>query len=150
MKDVILAAAGEAAEASTAPARDTIGQVETGAEVASRVAQAHASGMSEGLKQGQEAERARIRAIIGSEQAKGREDLAAYFAFETDMAADMTTAALARSPIARASLDSAMAKEAQPKLGTGGDHLFGQPPRIISTEDVYARRRAAVAAASKH
>jgi hypothetical protein len=42
-----------------------------------------------------------------------------------------------------------MAREAQPKLGVGGERASGDPPRMISTEEVYARRRAAVAAVSQ-
>jgi hypothetical protein len=94
-------------------------------------------------------ERERIKGILTSEAAKGRENLAQYFAFDTEFPAEVALAALAKSPATKGSLDEAMAREAQPKLGSGGERTTNQPPRVISTEDVYARRRAAVAAASK-
>lgn len=45
---------------------------------------------------------ARIGAILGSEEAKGREDLAQHFAFSTDMPAEAAVAALAKAPKAAA------------------------------------------------
>lgn len=86
---------------------------------------------------------------LTSDQANGREDLAHYFAFDTDLAADTVLSALSKSPAAKTRLDSAMAREAQPKLGAGGERSSGELPRMISTEEVYARRRAAVAAVSQ-
>jgi hypothetical protein len=91
----------------------------------------------------------RIKSIIASDQAKGREELAHYFAFDTDLAADTVLSALSKSPAAKTNLDSAMALEAQPRLGAGGERGSAEPPRMISTEEVYARRRAAVAAISQ-
>ncbi|MET4696954.1 S49 family peptidase [Endozoicomonas lisbonensis] len=73
-------------------------------------------------------ERARISAIIGSEEAKGREQLAQHFAFETDMHAEAVVAALKVSPKAQAepskpqgsSLDRAMANADQPEISADG------------------------------
>jgi capsid assembly protease len=145
MRDAILAAAGLAAEPAVV---DTL---PAPAEAAvAREADARASGHSEGLKAGAASERTRIKAIIGSDQAKGREELAHYFAFDTDMAADVVLAALARSPSGKSSLEAAMAREVQPRLGPGGERPAGDAPqRMISTDDVYARRRAAVVSASR-
>ena len=146
MRDVILAAAGEAADATLLPAREISGQSETHEDFSAQLAQARSAGEAEGHKQGSANERARIRSIITSEQAKGREELAHYFAFDTDLAAETVLLALSKSPAAKSNLDGAMAREAQPKLGTGGERAAAEPPRMISTEEVYARRRAAVAA----
>ena len=86
---------------------------------------------------------------LACDQTKGREELAHYFAFDTDLTAETVLLALSKSPAAKTNLDSAMAREAQPKLGAGIDRASGEPPRMISTEEVYARRRAAVAAVSQ-
>jgi hypothetical protein len=114
-----------------------------------REATARAAGETEGIEQGSTTERDRIKAIISSDQAKGREELAQYFAFDTDLAAETVLLALSKSPATKSNLDTAMARESQPKLGTGGERVFAEPPRMISTEEVYARRRAAVAAVSQ-
>jgi hypothetical protein len=114
-----------------------------------REAAARSAGEAEGVKKGSACERDRIKAIITSDQAKGREELAHYFAFDTDLAAETVLSALAKSPAAKTTLDNAMARETQPKLGTGGERVSAEPPRMISTEEVYARRRAAIAAVSQ-
>lgn len=44
------------------------------------------------------AERTRVKAIMSGDNAKGREQLAAHFAFDTDMSADAANAALAAAP----------------------------------------------------
>jgi hypothetical protein len=146
MRDVILAAAGEADNATLMPARETSGQGETREDISAQLAQARSAGETEGIKQGSASERGRIKSIITSDQANGREELAHYFAFDTDLAADTVLSALSKSPAAKTNLDSAMAREAQPKLGAGGERGSTELPRMISTEEVYARRRAAVAA----
>lgn len=149
MRDVILAAAGEAADVTTLAPHETTGPVETSEDITTRVAQARTAGEVEGLKQGSASERTRIRSIITADAAKGREELAHYFAFDTELAAEFVLVALAKSPAAKSNLDSAMAREVQPKLGAGGERTSNEPPRVISTEDVYARRRAAMTAAAK-
>ena len=149
MRDVILAAAGEAADATPMPLREANGLAEPREDMTAQLTQARSAGEAEGLKQGSASERARIKSIITSDQTKGREELAHYFAFDTDLAADTVLLALSKSPAAKTNLDSAMAREAQPKLGAGIDRASGEPPRMISTEEVYARRRAAVAAVSQ-
>lgn len=62
------------------------------------VADARAAGMKEGAT----TERARIGAILGSEEAKGRESLAQHFAFKSDMDAEAAVAALSAAPKAEA------------------------------------------------
>jgi hypothetical protein len=143
MRDAILAAAGEAAETTTFAVREIPAAVDADAESDRRESAAREAGEAEGMKKGSASERARIKTIIGSEQAKGREDLANYFAFETEMSAEVVIAALAKSPPGPTGLDAAMAREPQPSLGPGGERTQ-DVPRVISTEEVYARRRAAV------
>lgn len=129
MRDVILAAAGEAAHATVLPTRETNGPAEPREDM---TAQARSVGEAEGIKQNSASVSARIKSIITSDQAKGREDLAHYFAFETELAADTVLLALAKSPAAKTNLDSAMAREAQPKLGAGGERASAEPPRMIT------------------
>lgn len=148
MRDVILAAAGAAADVTTLAPHENTGPAETSEDIATRVAQARMAGEAEGLKQGSASERIRIRSIITSEAAKGREELAHYFAFDTELAAEFVLVALAKSPAAKSNLDSAMAREVQPKLGAGGDRSSAEPQRVINTEEIYARRRAAASGAS--
>ena len=148
MREVILAVAGEAADTTSMPARES-GHAQPRDDMTAQLTQARTAGEAEGVKQGSTSERARINAIITSDQAKGREELAGYFAFDTELAADTVLLALSKSPAAKTTLDSVMAREAQPKLGAGGERASDEPPRMISTEEVYARRRAAVAAVSQ-
>jgi len=68
------------------------------------------------------AERARISAITGCDEAKGRESLAAHFAFNTDMTVEDAKAALAAAPESGVSasgspLDQAMQAAGTHKLG---------------------------------
>lgn len=133
MRDVILAAASEAADATLVPARETSGPAEPHDDIAAQLTQVRSAGEAEGIRQGSASERARIKSIITSDQANGREDLAHYFAFDTDLAADTVLSALSKSPAAKTRLDSAMAREAQPKLGAGGERSSGELPRMIST-----------------
>jgi hypothetical protein len=148
MREVILAAAVEAA-AETNPIPVRQGPIDGGSDVALQLKEARSAGLTEGVRQGSAQERERIKSILMGENARGREALAQYFAFETDFAADVALGALAKSPAAKGSLDQAMAGEIKPRLGAGGERSLVEPPRVISTEDVYARRRAAVAAASR-
>lgn len=57
-----------------------------------------ATAREEGRQAGEAAATARIGAILASEEAKGREDLANHFAFKTSMSAEDAVAALAVSP----------------------------------------------------
>lgn len=60
---------------------------------------------------GKQAAKERLKAILGSDAAKGRAELADYLAYETDMAADQALAMLAKAPTsAVAAVDVAPAK----------------------------------------
>jgi hypothetical protein len=64
------------------------------------IVEAAANGVKEGIK----AERARIKAIVTSEKAKGREQLAQSLAFNTDLTSEQAIAVLGDTPeAARAS-----------------------------------------------
>jgi signal peptide peptidase SppA len=73
------------------------------------------------------AERERISAILGSDEAKGREALASHLALETNTAADAAVAILGKSPKADAEggntpFDNSMESSGNPEVGaTGGD-----------------------------
>ncbi len=67
----------------------------------------HEKAVAEAAKKAAADAKARIKAITGSEEAKGRESLAEYFAFDTDMAPEAALAALSKSP-------KAAAQEAKP------------------------------------
>ncbi|MDP1866992.1 MAG: S49 family peptidase [Bradyrhizobium sp.] len=90
-----------------------------------------AAGRLEGAKEGATAERSRISAILGSDEAKGRSTLAHYLAFETDMSADAAKTMLAKAekqaePAATTdALGAAMSQLQNPTVGAdteaGGD-----------------------------
>lgn len=63
-------------------------------------------------------ERQRISAILMSEEAKGREDLANYFALETDMSSEAAIVALSKAAKVTANSANADASDAFDKLMT--------------------------------
>lgn len=93
------------------------------------------------------AERERVAAILGSEEAKGREEQAQFLATKTSVSADEARGILAASPQARTGspLDAAMANGGPDVGGGSGDDPAPAQPLINST-DIYARR----AAVTKH
>lgn len=74
----------------------------TKAEHDAAVASAHSAGHTEGVKAGTKAERERIGAVLGHDNAKGRESLAQHFAFKTEMPAEAAIEALAAAAPAAA------------------------------------------------
>ncbi|MBR1198835.1 S49 family peptidase [Bradyrhizobium sp. AUGA SZCCT0158] len=78
-------------------------------------------GRAEGVAEGATAERTRIGAILGSEEAKGRSELAQHFAFNTSMSADDAKAALKAAPKQEAAaadpLATAMSGVKNPQVG---------------------------------
>lgn len=73
-----------------------------------------------------EAERDRIKGILGCDEAKGRETLAQHLAFEDDISVDKAKAYLAAAPVASKGkpndpLAAAMAGEPEPAVGADGD-----------------------------
>ncbi len=88
-------------ETMSTPNKDTTAVVDQAAHEAA-INAARAEGKSEGLKEGEAAATARIGAILASDEAKDRGDLANHFAFKTTMSAEDAIAALAAAPKAAA------------------------------------------------
>ena len=82
---------------------------------------AQLDGAKHGEKTGAAAERTRISAIVGSDEAKGRTALAQHLAFETDMQVDAAKKMLAAAAIDKTAptnaLEVAMAALPNPKVG---------------------------------
>lgn len=89
-------------------------------------------------------ERARISAIVNSDEAKGRGDLAAHLAHETDMTADAAAALLAKAPTQAAApaptVENATATLAGLELAAPAAPAKPQAKRI-DTSAIYAQRR---------
>src|SRR4051812_28360345 len=84
------------------PAGDTIAGTDHMAAIEKAVTQSFGEGETAGLAAGTAAERTRVKAIMSSEHAKGREGLAQHFAFDTAMTPEAAGAALAAAPKAAA------------------------------------------------
>ncbi|MEJ2118256.1 MAG: S49 family peptidase, partial [Alphaproteobacteria bacterium] len=131
-----------AADATAAPAVTTLAQAL--AQNDAKLSEAHATG----LKEGATAERERIKAILGSDAAKGRTALAEHLAYETDWTPSAATAMLEKAPreaSAPAQPDYTARKEAAGTLGLGLPEAkaASREPVRLSTADIYAGRRAA-------
>jgi signal peptide peptidase SppA len=108
------------------------------------------AGREAGVKEGATAERTRVKAILGSEEAKGREDLVSYYAFETDDAPEKATAAMAKAPKAGAQtkepnrFEQAMGQTPNPVVGAGGESGQRDPDDVegIFASAGYAPRKA--------
>lgn len=95
------------AQRRTAMSESSNGPVFAQADLDKARAEGHAAAVAEqtaarqaAVAEAVQGERARIAAIVGGEEAKGREELAHYFAFETDMSAETVAAALKKAPAA--------------------------------------------------
>jgi len=80
-------------------------------------AEGHAAGMQEGMT----AERSRIGGILALDEAKGRGDLAAHLAMNTDMSVDAAKGVLAASPVAAAAAPAAPAAPVAQSFGSAMD-----------------------------
>ena len=92
------------------------------------VTAARAEGHAAGMKEGAAAAQARISEILGSEEAKGRDAQALYFATKTDMPAEQAIGALAAAPKASqqeqatgSTFDAAMSNGNPDVGGNGGE-----------------------------
>lgn len=109
---------------------------------AEQLAQARADGIAEGQRQAAAAERTRIAAITGSEEAEGRTELAQHLAHGTDMSAEAARAILAKAPkaapaaAATNALANAMAGVPNPNVGADASSGGGSD----ETEEDVARR----------
>lgn len=120
--------------------------------MAAEVAKARADGVAAGKAEGAKAERERCSAILGSEAAKGRESLAQYFAFKTEMPADAAVGALDAAPKAAAEPEKNLASRLKAEVprtagaGAAGSGADSQQPRAFpSSAEIYQRRAAASA-----
>ena len=98
--------------AAVAAASDAVSKTDHAAALASATTAATA----DGVKQGSNAAHSRIKAILGSEQAKGRDGLTSHLAFDTEMTVEQALAVLDKSPKAEA-----------PKTGSRLDAIVPQP-----------------------
>lgn len=111
-------------------------------------------------KEAAEAERNRISAIVQSEEATGRERLASYFAFKTNMSAEDAVAALQEAPVeakqaakqveddakpseskaktAEAAFNDAMQASGNPGIGAGDGSGVGSPDSGAKTDSQQA------------
>ena len=106
-------------------------------------AEGHAAGLEEGTKAGAVSERARIKAIVGSADAKGREGLAAHFAYDTDLAAETADAALKASSKSAGGSLAERAAAAQVAVHTGGTDRARPTAIAIDANAIYAARNGA-------
>lgn len=78
------------------------------------------------IAEARRAERARIAAITGSEEAKGREAQAAYIAHQTDMSAEDALKILAQAPVAQVAVEPAKTEQTTEQAKDKGNPLFIQ------------------------
>ncbi len=107
-------------------------------------AEAYAAGLEEGTKKGTVAgattERARIKSIVSSPEAKGREGLAAHFAYDTEQTAENAEAALKVSAKAGASSLADRSRDALLQIHTGGTDRTKTDAVVIDSAAIYAER----------
>lgn len=124
---------------------------------AAAVETARTEGHAAGLKEGMTAERARISAIIGSEEGKKRPKAALAAALETDMAAEVATSFLGKLPEEKAETPAAVAPKG--KEGAAVDFAtamnnaehpnMGQPSAQTEEDKRKSRIKGALAAAGR-
>lgn len=90
--------------------QDTTAPAQAGPDQAA-LDRARADGTAAGIEKGRNDERTRIAGILGSDEAKGRADLAAHLAFKTEMTVDTARGLLGKAPVQTAA--SVEAKPAQ-------------------------------------
>ena len=99
------------------------------------------------------AAQARIKQILASDEAKGRQDLAEHLAYETEMTAEAAIAALAKAPAATATAAKpadespegyAARRTAAAGLAAPGAQPAGKPKASINRGEIYALRRNAL------
>ncbi len=100
---------------------------------------------TEGAAEAGKAAQSRIKAILGSEEAKGRADLANHLAFDTDMSAEASIALLAKSPKGEAPKSAPSIAERQ-DLALGGvapRQSAKVDPAELNAGAIYENRRKA-------
>ena len=95
--------------------------------------------------------KARVKAILASDEAKGREELAEYFAHDTDMSTEAVIAALAKAPKTTATTEQKPAAPTYEQQRTAAANLAmpnadgsNQKPKAnLTPSAIYAARRSA-------
>ena len=107
--------------------------------------QADAAVLAGARTEGATAERERMAAILGCEEAQGRAEQAQHLATKTSVSVADAKGILAASPKAqaRSPLDAAMASGG-PDVGGGDGEQTAHAKPVISSADIYARRAAAI------
>jgi len=121
---------------------------EARSQIATARSEGQASGEAEGIKEGMTAERARIRAILGSDEAKRKGAFANHLALETELTVDAVKGILASSPAEAAPaavnyLAAFMAQVKNPEIGVGaetGGHTEEQAAAAMAASIVQAYR----------
>lgn len=136
--------------APSASAAASISPADHEAALAQARETARAEGLAAGRTEGATAERARVQAILDSEEGMSRPALARHFAFKTDMAPEAAVAALSAAAGETASagaspLSAAMTAQRPLALGPGGGASAAPAAKSIDTAGIYARRAAAAA-----
>lgn len=122
------AASANATEVSAMTDKDKAAETFTAAQMT----EAKATQFEAGKKQGAKDERARIAAILGGENAKGQQDLAKYYAFETGMAPEACEKALEVSAKRTGLLPAAMAGTQQPNVGAEAPAPEGEDAEVAA------------------
>lgn len=94
--------------------------VYTEAQMTAAKADRFEAGKRQGLTEATTAERTRVKAILTSENAKGREDLAQHLAFDTALEADHAVAMLAKSPKVAAAASAAPKSKLDAAINASG------------------------------
>ncbi len=97
-------------------------------------------GHAEGFKAGTTAERARIKSIVESPEAKGREGLAAHFAYDTEQTAETAEAALKVSAKTGGGSLADRSRDALLQIHTGGTDKPKSDTVVIDAAAIYAER----------
>lgn len=115
-----------------APAAGSQPEKLTAAAVAEQHPEAAAALRADGRADGVKSERDRVKAILSSPEAAGREELAQAMAFEGDLSPEQAVALLGKSPKAAAPkvdpLSQAMAGEKNPQVGADADAAAPSDP----------------------
>ena len=116
----------------TEPAAGSQPEQITAATVAEKHPEVAATLRAEGRAEGVKSERDRVKAILSSDEAEGREQLAQAMAFEGDLSPEAAVALLAKSPKAAAPkvdpLAAAMDREKNPQVGADADTATPSDP----------------------
>ena len=142
-KETFMSAEKPAAQAPAAPAVES--KPAAAAAPAAPAAEAAAPVATAPVDQ-----KARISAILGSDEAKGRSEMANHLAFNTDMSADDAKKLMATAPVAEKNpLAAAMGGVPNPKVGADNGNDPAPTKPAINTQEIYARRAQAAADAAR-